>query len=237
MQMYKYLLFDADHTLLDFNRDMEIAFRRMYSGAGLDRQLPFSRAVLETYSRCNNRWWRRFEQGLCTKPELYRSRFIDFFAETGIEGADPDQLHTLYFDALGETGSVFNGALELLAALSKHFEIYIVTNGNAVSQRTRLQNSGLMKYVRDYFISETAGAAKPDKRYFDYVLSHLPGAVPADCIVIGDSLTSDMLGAVNARMDSIWYNPGHAENPEHLPITYEAANYADILRILTAGEA
>ena len=61
--------------------------------------------------------------------------------------------------------------------------------------------------------------------------------MPADCIVIGDSLTSDMLGAVNAGMDSIWYNPGHAENPEHLPITYEAANYADILRILTAGEA
>lgn len=231
--MYKYLLFDADHTLLDFDHDMEIAFRRMYHDVGFDRQIPYSRSILETYSRCNERWWRRFEQGLCTKPELFRSRFIDFFAETGLTWIEPDQLHTIYFSALGETGTVFDGALELLAALSKCFELYIVTNGNADSQRTRLQSSGLMSYVRDYFISETAGAAKPDKRYFDYVLAHIPGAAPANCIVIGDSLTSDMLGAVNAGMDSIWYNPKHAENVSRLPITFEAESYADILRILS----
>lgn len=231
--MYKYLLFDADHTLLDFSRDMEIAFQKMYRASGLDAALPFSRTVLETYNACNERWWRRFERGLCTKPELFRSRFLDFLRETALPAVDPDVLNTLYFDALGKTGTAFDGALDLLRSLSALYTIYIVTNGNASSQHTRLQNSGILTYTKDYFLSEDIGAAKPSKQYFDYVLTHIPGAAPEDCIVIGDSLSSDIRGAMNAGMDSLWYNPHHAENPEALPVTFEAESYTDILQFLS----
>lgn len=230
--VYKYLLFDIDHTLLDFNRDMAEAFERMYKAVGLHEALPFSPDVHARYNACNERWWRRFEQGLCTKPELYRGRFIDFFREVGLQEKDPDEVNALYFEFLGQTGTVFPGAAELLASLSAQYPIYIVTNGNASSQETRLQNSGLLPYIRGCFISETAGAAKPDKRYFDYVLSHIPGAAAKDCVVIGDSLTSDMRGAQNAGMDSIWYNPGGAENTVGVPVTYEVKGYGEIRRLL-----
>lgn len=230
--VYKYLLFDIDQTLLDFNRDMAEAFERMYEAAGFHAVLPISPDVRERYNACNERWWRRFEQGLCTKPELYRGRFVDFFREAGLPPRDPDEIHTLYADFLGQTGTLFPGALELIRSLAQLYPIYIITNGNAATQKTRLQNSGLLPYIRGCFISETAGAAKPDKRYFDYVLSHIPGAAAKDCVVIGDSLTSDMCGARNAGMDSIWYNPGGIENTVGVPVTYEVKGYGEIRRLL-----
>ena len=230
--MYQYLLFDIDETLLDFNRDMALAFERMYRAAGLNDAVPYSEAVLRLYNDCNERWWRRFEQGLCTKPALYRGRFVDFIREAGLPQRDPDLVNSLYFDFLGQTGTVFPGAEALLAALAEKYPIYIVTNGNAVSQKTRLQNSGLLPYIRGCFISETAGAAKPDKRYFDYVLAHIPGAAAENCVVIGDSLTSDMRGAQNAGMASIWYNPHGLPNTLGVPVTHEARSYADIRRLL-----
>ena len=230
--MYKYLLFDIDGTLMDFDRDMDYAFRHMYSTSGLQQAKPLTDELMETYEVHNKRWWARFEQGLCTKNELFNQRFIDFFTEAQLPMLDPEWINTLYFDALGETGTLYPGAKELLEILSAHYDIYVVTNGNASSQKTRLNRSGILRYIKDYFISETAGAAKPDKRYFDYVLDHIPGAQPKECIVIGDSLSSDMRGAVNAGMDSIWYNPKHVENTLQIPVTYEAADFDSILRIL-----
>ena len=230
--MYKFLLFDIDGTLMDFECDKNYAFRYMYATSGLEQTHPLTEELMEIYERCNIRWWQRFEQGLCTKPELYNNRFVDFFTEANLPMLDPNRINGLYFDALGKTGTLFPGAKELLSTLSQHYDIYIVTNGNASSQQTRMERSGILRYIKDYFISETAGAAKPDKRYFDYVLARIPGAKPADCIVIGDSLTSDMLGAVNAGMDSIWYNPQHTANTPPTFVTYEAENYSDILQIL-----
>lgn len=117
--MYQYLLFDIDETLLDFNRDMALAFERMYRAAGLNDTVPYSDAVLRLYNDCNERWWRRFEQGLCTKPALYRGRFVDFFREAGLPQRDTDLVNSLYFDFLGQTGTVFPGAEALLAALAE----------------------------------------------------------------------------------------------------------------------
>lgn len=230
--MYRYLLFDADQTLLDFKCDMRIAFEKMYTESGLAKAMPLSEELLQCYNACNERWWRKFEQGACSKPELFRGRFLDFFAEAGLPFVEPALLNELYFGALGETGTVYPGVMEMLSGLAEKYEIYIVTNGNAASQRTRLQRSGMMEYVKDYFISETAGAAKPDKKYFDYVLEHIPGSAASDCIVIGDSLTSDMQGAVNAGMDSIWYNPDGIQNSRGVAVTFEVRSFEEIRTIL-----
>ena len=131
------------------------------------------------------------------------------------------------------------GALELVRDLSEKYLLYIVTNGNAVSQRTRLEHSGLLPYVKDVFVSEDAGAAKPDSRYFDYVFSRIPGFRREQALLVGDSLTSDMLGAQNAGIDSLWYFPQSAqfhpqweEEAKALSITYRAASFGEIRGLL-----
>lgn len=231
MKPYDTLLFDLDRTLLDFDADMLMAFERLYRHCGFDKLIPYTPAMLDTYETYNNKWWRLFEAGECTKPQLFRNRFVDFLAETGFSG-DPDRMNEDYFDFLGQGGVLYPGAEELLQTLSGIYSIYIVTNGNAGTAKTRIEHSGTGRHIKGYFVSEAVGAAKPDPRYFEYVFSHIPDFHKERAVVIGDSLVSDILGAQNAGIDSIWYDPENSENPHGISYTYRAKTYEDIVRIL-----
>lgn len=208
---------------------MHNAFRASYRAMGLDTVLPFSGEVLAIYESCNDRWWKKYEKGLCDKKTLY-TRFLDFFREANLPVRDPEEMNRVYFETLGQSGTPYPGALDLLQALSRRYSIYIVTNGNAASQKTRFVRSGILRYVQDVFISDEIGFAKPDKRFFDAVLARIPGARREDCAVIGDSLSADIQGAANAGIDAVWYNPARLPNPCALPVVLEAATYAEIER-------
>ena len=230
MKHYRFLLLDADGTLLDFDQDMLHAFQGTFE-ACFAGQRPYAPALLDTYEGCNNRWWKKLERGECEKSQLFTGRFRDFLAETGLSG-DPEQINEAYFKNLGQGGALLPGALELVRDLSEQYELYIVTNGNAATQKTRLERSGLLNYVNSYFVSEDAGAAKPDVRYFDYVFSRIPGFAKEEALLIGDSLTSDMLGAQNAGIDAVWYCPQGGEVPEGLSIPYRADSFGEIRGLL-----
>lgn len=228
---YRTLLLDADGTLLDFPRDEEAAFTSLYD-AYFAGQRPYSPEYLRCYDRCNARWWEKLERGECTKPELYVGRYVDFLRETGLSG-QPEVLTQEYFKRLGQGGALLPGALGFVEKCAGKYELYIVTNGNAATQKTRLENSGLMRWVKEYFVSEDAGAAKPDPRYFDYVFSRLPHVRRETSLVIGDSLTSDIQGAVNAGLHSLYYHPdGPVACAGTPPYTYEAGSYQEVLGIL-----
>lgn len=228
----RFLLFDADYTLLDFPQDMTQAFHIMYN-ACFASQRDFSGELLDCYNACNNRAWDRFERGTCTKQELYISRFVEFLAETGLSG-DPEAVNETYFTAMAKTGTPYPGAVELVRELSSSYELYMITNGNVVSQMPRLEHSGLAPYFKEVFVSEAVGVGKPDKRYFDYVAAHIPDFAPDEAVVIGDSPNSDILGAQNAGLDSIWFDPpGAWTNQRTAPAyTWRAESYDDIRRIL-----
>ena len=235
---YRFLLFDADLTLLDFDTDMVYAFQKLYEVCGFSA--PYSPMILETYEKCNNRWWEKFEKKECTKPELFLGRFVDFLRETGLSG-DPEEMNRRYFEFLGQGGAVYPGAVELVKKLSDHFSLYIVTNGNASSQKTRLEHSGLLPYIKEYFVSDAVGVGKPDPRYFQYVFDHIPGFRREQAVVIGDSLSSDIQGAVNANIDSIWYTGtaqahGKVGGQTDVPYTYRAETYEEIEEILYSEE-
>ncbi|WP_322173295.1 YjjG family noncanonical pyrimidine nucleotidase [Acutalibacter caecimuris] len=228
----RFLLFDADYTLLDFPQDMARAFQAMYD-ACFAAQKPCDETLLACYHACNDRAWARFERGECTKQELYISRFVEFLSKTGLTG-DPAAVNECYFTALAQTGTPYPGAQELLATLAPSHELYMITNGNVVSQMPRLKNAGLAGFFREVFVSEAVGAGKPDKRYFDYVAAHIPGFTPEKAVVIGDSPASDIQGAMNAGLKSIWYDPpGAWTNSRPAPAyTWRAENYGDILELL-----
>lgn len=231
MKDYEFLLFDADYTLLDFDADMEQAFRAAYHEADFHKVHSYSPEMLASYSEINNQWWKKFEAGECTKQALYENRFAEFQQLHNFPG-NSREISNIYFKNLSKFGSFLEGARLMLERLSQNHKIYIVTNGNAASQAERIQSCGLSAYIEDCFVSEEVGVGKPDKRYFDYVFSHIPGFDPAKAIVIGDSLSSDIQGACNAGLDSIWYNPGRLPNPKWIPYTFEAESHAQILKLL-----
>ena len=88
------------------------------------------------------------------------------------------------------------------------------------------------------FISDDVGVPKPKKEFFEACFKEIFGTAqpnPKDLkhvLIIGDSLTSDIQGGINAGIDTCWYrNPGE-ENPQNIPVTYEITNLHQIFDIL-----
>ena len=181
------------------------------------------------FKRINDLLWREYEQGKISKQGLVVERFNRFLGEMGVT-ADAKKTNDVYFARLSVTGYLLEGADLFLQELRKRGEIYLITNGTPAAQYGRLESLGLRNFFDGIFISDEIGFAKPDPRFFSYVLRKI-GAKPADCMVIGDSLSSDIQGANNAGISCIWYTKS-TELPTELSINYVAHSYAQILEIL-----
>lgn len=201
---YTTVLFDADNTLLDFDKDERQALIRTMNNYGV----PVSEENISTYSEINKGLWKQFEKGEITKPQLKRVRFRMFFDAIGFESnADSLEVNEHYLALLGEGGNTLEGAKDVLESLKvKGYNLYIVTNGVALTQAKRLERSGLLPYITDVFVSETVGYQKPKKEYFDYVLEKVDEKDKSKIILVGDSLSSDIKGATDSGIDCIWLN-------------------------------
>lgn len=228
---YKYLLFDNDGTLMDFKKAEEFAFEKTYKSCGCEEFTPYSNNVLKLYSDINDSWWKKLERKECTKPQLMVGRFADFLKAMNITGIKAEALSEAYPKHLSKGGFLFEGAKELVEKLSKHYDIYIITNGIGFVQESRIKECDYYPYIKGVFISELLNAVKPDKEYFDKVLSII-NAKESECLIIGDSLTADIKGGNLANIDTLWFNPEKAINNKGVTPTYEAAVYNDILALL-----
>ena len=201
---YTTILFDADNTLLDFSKSEHNSLIKTMEHYGV----PVTENNISTYVSINEALWKRLEKKEITKPELKRIRFRMFFDSIGFTfDGDALEVNEYYLSLLSQCGYTMDGAEALSEKLAEAgYELYIVTNGVAKTQALRLEKSGLLPYFKDVFVSEAIGIPKPDKRFFDYVLDKINEKKKDRIIVIGDSLSSDIRGAENSGLDSIWLN-------------------------------
>lgn len=224
---YKYILCDADDTLLDFAAAERQAFRESCTAFGTtDTDEIYTR-----YHVINDRHWKLLELGQTTRERLKRERFAELFEETGILSPDrATDFATTYIENLSHQGQLFDGVTDTLSALSEKYDIYIITNGATIAQHGRLDNSPVMKYSKGLFISEEIGAAKPSAAFFDYVLTAIGDHEKSRYVVVGDSPTSDIKGAVCYGLDSVFITNGK-EYADHGQ-TYTINGFNDITQIL-----
>lgn len=213
---YPYLLLDADNTLFDFDAGNRHAFHEVCARY----DIPDTDESFLCYERCNNAMWTAFDRGECTKDFLVVERFRLFLKEIGLD-RDPVLCNDLHLQVLGQNTLMLPHAQEVCRELSREHRLYIVTNAVASVQRSRLAGSAIAPYISGAFISEEAGASKPSAAYFDYVFSHIHGITRDNCLLVGDSLSSDIRGANNAGIPCCWYNPKEAARPGDLRIDYE----------------
>lgn len=211
---YTTILFDADNTLLDFDKDEDEALKKVMR----DYHLPITEENCNEYKKINSALWKRFEKGEITKMDIKTTRFKTFLGFMGItEGFDAFEVNEAYLAYLTQGGNTIDGAVEVCKALKeKGYDLYIVTNGIANTQANRLKRSGLLPCFSKVFVSETVGFQKPMKEFFHSVLGGVKEKDKSKIIVIGDSLSSDIKGAQNAGLDYIWYNHGNGAVPENL---------------------
>lgn len=206
MNKFTTLLFDADNTLLDFLKDERQALEKALEHFGV----PVSEENIKIYSDINQGMWKQLEKGEITKPELKRTRFKKFFEAIDFHcDEEPLTVNGYYLSLLGEGGNTLDGAVETVRKLHEEgYDIHIITNGIAATQANRLTRSGLLPYIGEIFVSETVGYQKPRKEYFDFVLEKINEKDKSKILVIGDSLTSDIKGAMNAGLKCVWLNHG-----------------------------
>lgn len=227
MKRYTHLLFDLDGTLFDFQAAERFAFQKTCETLGI----PYTKEVMDAYSRINESYWKLFELGKVSQQELAVRRFSDLYDYLGMTG-NAVEANLLYRRFLGQGNKMYPDTIPVCSDLAKHYHLCLITNGLADVQYSRLNGSPLMNYASEVFISDEIGKQKPQKDYFDYVYEKL-NVVPSQVLIIGDSLTSDIRGAANAKTDSCWYNPDHKKNPfSDLHPTYEISSLPDLLSLL-----
>lgn len=227
MANYSFILLDADRTLFDFDRAEEEAILKTFEHFGWTAD---DKTVAD-YRACNHAVWAEYERGEITQPQLQLKRFAMLLAQYDLD-ADIEEINRVYVENLAKGAYLLPGAEELCRALSKEAKLYMVTNGVAYTQHERFSRSALVPYFEDVFISAEVGFQKPQKEYFDYVFSHIPGFSKEKALLVGDSIAADILGGIQAGMPTCWYNPGKIQPKEDLPIEYEIRELSELLPIV-----
>ncbi|MBQ7870825.1 MAG: YjjG family noncanonical pyrimidine nucleotidase [Oscillospiraceae bacterium] len=202
--MIRKILLDVDDTILDFGAAERNGITQTFRHFGLEP----TEALLQRYQEINRAQWEAFERGELERDEVLTRRFLLLFGELGLE-IDPQACEDVYRHWLGVGHCFVEGAEALLDYLYPKYELYIASNGVADTQYSRLESAGINRYFKEVFISETTGYHKPEKAYFDYCFARMPGFRPEETLIIGDSLTSDILGGINAGIRTCWFNPRH----------------------------
>ena len=226
--MIRNVLFDLDDTLFDFHKAEKIALTKTLVHFGIDP----TEETLALYSTINAAHWKRLELGEISREEVKVGRYRELFKTIGVE-CDPVKA-TAYYESMLAIGHYFMpGAPELLEELYRKYRLYIVSNGTAKVQEGRIGSSGIAKYMDGIFISQLLGANKPDKQFFDICFSEIPDFSLSETVIIGDSLSSDIKGGINAGIITVWFNPKGIENDNDIKPDYTIKELSEVPGLLS----
>ena len=214
--MFEFLFLDLDDTILDFQKAEHIALSKTLKEFGLE---PTER-VLKRYNLINKAHWEALERKELTREQVLVGRFQVLFEEMGI-AAEPVAIARAYEDNLSIGHWFLPGAEEAVEALSKKYKLYLASNGTAKVQAGRLKSANISRFFEEVFVSQELGANKPSLEYFEKCFARIPNFDKTKAIIVGDSLTSDILGGQNAGIATCWVNPHHKAGREDIRVDYE----------------
>ena len=168
-----------------------------------------------------------------TREEVKMRRFKLLFQEFDIK-ASPQEVAKHYQDYLGQGHYFIEGAEEVLQELSKRFRIYLVTNGTFVCTKRKIKKfRNLRSICKVFLFSEEIGYNKPSIEYFEKCFSKIPDFKKENTAIIGDSLSSDIQGGINAGIKTIWFHRAQdlTEDPQPKP-DYEINSLKFLLKML-----
>lgn len=231
MAFYNCLLIDSDGTLLDFDAAEQTAFYNTMEHFSL----PCQEQTLALYKLINKELWAAHERGEIKQSALLVKRFEALLEKLGATG-NAAEINAAYLDNLSLGSSIIEGADEMLAKVSEVATIAVITNGIDKVQHARFSKSDIGKYVDAIYVSERVGSAKPQRKIFDVALSELGVSNRKKVLVVGDSLTADIKGGINAELDTCWCNFADLENNTDIKPTHTINNYDELLRIVMEEE-
>lgn len=227
---YKHLFFDLDHTLWDFEKNSSETLRDMYTNYELSAYGHNFDSFYSKYKVVNSELWSDYRKNKIDKAYLRDNRFYFSLQKIGVnDKLLANKLSNQYLEDSPRKGYLFPNTHNVLENLSKKYDLHIITNGFKEAQVVKMQTCDLDKYFKEIIISEEVGFNKPDKRIFDYALEKTNATI-SDSIMIGDDMESDIIGAKNAGINQILFNPHQTPHTEE--VTYEIKDLDELLFIL-----
>ena len=214
--MIEFLFLDLDDTILDFHKAERIAIAKTIRDFGVEP----TEEILARYHVINKWHWEQLELGTMTRAQVLENRFKVLFEELGVE-VNATQVARTYEKNLSQGHWFLPGAEETVDALSKKYRLFLASNGTASVQKGRMTSANLYRFFETVFVSQEIGHNKPSKAYFDACFASIPGFDPEKAMIVGDSLSSDILGGINAGIKTVWVNPDHKKAPDHIRPDYE----------------
>ncbi len=232
MAKYYCVLFDADNTLLDFDAAENKALSETLINYGIEPDAE----TTQVYREINSSLWKQLESGQIRREKLGSERFTRFLKKINAAGSG-SEVNQYYLERLSmHPDLVSTDAPEVLSELSEVATLAVVTNGFYKVQTRRVEESGISKYLEDVFVSEKLDSEKPNRKIFDAALRLLGVENREHVLVVGDSLTSDIQGGINAGLDTCWFNPNHTENPGKVCPTYEIDDLKQLYQLVMEDE-
>ncbi|HCT96349.1 YjjG family noncanonical pyrimidine nucleotidase [Vagococcus sp.] len=223
---YDVLLIDVDDTLLNFKEAEVYALNRLFEQEGI----VLTEEIQQDFTAHNHALWGALEKNLLTREEVLAGRFDYIFKKYG-QGQDGKQMDRYFRQFLSDKPFLMPGVAEVLPQLAANYDLYVVTNGVEKTQYQRLERADLLSYFNQLFVSETIGYQKPDRRFFDEVFAKITTVEKEKVLIIGDSLSADMQGGIQAGIDTCWYNPHSLEN-KTVATTYTVHSFEELKSLL-----
>ena len=214
--MIEFLFLDLDDTILDFHRAERIALSKTIREFGAEP----TDEILSRYHDINKWHWEQLELGTMTRAEVLVGRFRMLFAERGLD-VDAAAVARSYEQNLSIGHYFLPGAEAAVDALSQKYRLFLASNGTASVQKGRMTSANLYRFFEKVFVSQEIGHNKPSKAYFDSCFAQIPDFDPRKAMIVGDSLSSDILGGINAGIKTCWVNPAHAAPKNGIRPDYE----------------
>ena len=225
--MFEFLFLDLDDTILDFQKAEHIALSKTLRSFGLEP----TETVLKRYNLINKAHWEALERKELTREQVLLGRFQVLFEEMGIS-AEPVKVARAYEHNLSIGHWFLPGAEEAVARLSRKYKLYLTSNGTASVQKGRMTSANLYRFFENVFVSQEIGVNKPAVEYFEKCFAQIPGFDKTKAIIVGDSLTSDILGGQNAGIATCWVNPHHKQGRPDIRVDYEIEALSQLEQLL-----
>ena len=202
--MIEFLFLDLDDTILDFHKAERIAISKTIREFGVEP----NEEILQLYHRINKWHWEQLELGKMTRAQVLENRFAALFEQLGRE-VDAAACARVYEKNLATGHWFLPGAEEAVDSLHKKYRLFLASNGTASVQKGRMTSANLYRFFEQVFVSQEIGFNKPSRAYFDACFARIPDFDREKALMVGDSLTSDIQGVINAGIRTVWVNPEH----------------------------
>ncbi|WP_234736908.1 YjjG family noncanonical pyrimidine nucleotidase [Tellurirhabdus bombi] len=230
--MYKHLFFDLDHTLWDFDRNSTETLQEIYESfrlvdCGVASVDDFSRHFLQI----NRFLWTEFDNNRVTHADIRQRRFKMVFEALSLSDYSIcDDLNESYLSILPRKAHLIESTMDVLDHLKGRYHLHIITNGFDEIQTLKMSSSGITDYFEHIITNQKANAKKPDPLIFEFALNVTEASL-GESLMIGDNYDADVLGAIRAGMDVVYYNPAQLPVEAEQP-TYEISHLKELIAIL-----